>query len=222
MAFYGIALQMGSCVLTEFDDDGFLTAQPDGLGDSPQVEPYQLHHYAGFESRAQDPELDPQGKPIQGKGCGLLYGSHGNENHAWLGHDPRFVAAKPPLGKGDACQYALRLIPSFDVHSGTDGTKTIYVEVGESAHVITIGVDGNGDSILSLVHADGMAIIMQHETVIMKNAAGDAYIEIGASGGVLNGNWQVTGDIFDSLGVSLSGHLHPTGVGPSGPPVPGG
>jgi hypothetical protein len=221
VAFVGITFELGACVLTEYDGDGHLGAQPDGLGPNPRVEPYELHHAAGFESRPQDPELDADGNVIEGKGCTLLMGSIGNENHAWLGADPRFVLSRPPLEKGDVVQYALRTIPSFDIHKGEDGTKTIYVEVGDSAHVITVGVDGNGDSILSLVHADGMAIIMQHEKVIMKNAAGDAYIEIGASGGVLNGNWQVTGDIYDSNGVSLSTHLHPTGVGPSGPPTIG-
>jgi hypothetical protein len=221
MAFVGIRFELGACVLTEYDDDGHLTAQPDALGNDPRVTPYELHHQAGFDSRPQDPELDPDGYVIEGKGCTLLMGSIGNENHAWLGADPRFVASRPPLEKGDVVQYALRTVPSFDIHKGDDGTKTIYVEVGDSAHVITVGLDGNGDSIISLIHADGMAVIMQHEKLILKNAAGDAYIELNDSGGVLNGNWQITGDIFDSLGVSLLGHIHSTGVGPSGPPLPG-
>lgn len=221
MAFIGLVFELGSCVLTEFDDDGFLTAQPDGLGDQPRLEPYELHHQAGFASRPVDPEVDGSGKLIQGSGCKLLFSSLGNDNHAWLAADPRYVASYPPLGKGDAVQYAMRTAPSFDIHSAEDGTKTIYVEIDDSAHVITVGKDGNGDALLSLVHADGMAVIMQHEKTIIKNAAGDCYIEINASGGVLNGNWQITGDMFDSLGVSLLGHIHSTGVGPSGPPLPG-
>lgn len=193
MGFTGLTFEVGSCVLTEYNDDGFLMAQPDGLGADARLASYELHHQAGFESRPADPEVDADGNVIQGRGCNLLLGTVGNERHAVLLADPRFVLSRPPLGKGDAVQYALRTAPSFDHHSGEDGTKTIYVEVGDSAHLIIVGHDGNGDPIVEIVHADGMAITMLKNSLVIKNNAGDCYIELNDSGGTLNGNWKVVG-----------------------------
>lgn len=221
MSFLGITFELGACVLTEFDADTFLTAQPDGLGAEARVHPYELHHPFGFASRPADAEM-ADGKVREGKACNLLIGSIGNENHAWLGADPRYVSSFPPLKKGSAVQYCASPLPSFDVHDGENGTKTIYVEVGDAAHVITVGVDANDEPTLSIVHKDGMAIIMAKQKTIIKNAAGDTYIELSDSGGTLNGNWTVTGTLADTLGVSLAGHIHASAVGPVGPPMPSG
>lgn len=222
MPFIGLTFELGACVLTEYDPDGFLNAQPDGLGGDPRVAPYELHHPFGFASRPRDPETGPNGEIIEGQACNLLIGTDGNETHVWLAADPRFTGLLPPIKPGGSVQYAAGGPgPSFDMHDGEDGTKTIYVEIGDSAHVVTIGRDGNGDPLLSLIHSDGMAVILHNGKAIIKNSGGDCYIEIGDGGGVLNGNWRVTGDISDSSGVSLLTHLHPTGVGPSGPPTPG-
>jgi hypothetical protein len=220
MSFIGIVWEMGACVHTEFDADGYLTAQPDGLGDAARVHPYELHHPLGFAARAVDPEM-VDGKPVQGKGCNLLIGSLGNENHTLLLADPRYVASFPPLKAGSVVQYACSPLPSFDTHDGENGTKTIYVEVGDTAHVITVGVDSNGLPLLSIVHSDGMAIILEKSKAVIKNAAGDCYIELGESGGTLNGNWVVTGNLSNTLGTTFDNHIHPTGTGPSGPATPG-
>lgn len=231
MSFQGIVFELGACTLTEFDQDGVLTAQVDGLGDEPRTEPYELHHPFGFAARPEDPETGPNGEILEGKACNLLVGRDGTEAHAWLAADPRFVENFPPLAKGSSVQYCAK--PSFDLHNGEDGTKTIYVEVGDSAHLVTIGLDGNGAPIVEVVHSAGMALTLLDGKAILKNAAGDAYVEVGASGIVLNGNVKITGtlecngasittigDVVSKTGVSLSMHPHPTAMGPSGPPTP--
>lgn len=233
MSFQGIVFELGACTLTEFDPDGVLTAQVDGLGAEPRTEPYELHHAFGFAARPEDPETGPNGEAIEGRACNLLVGRDGTEAHAWLAADPRFVENFPPLKKGSSAQYCAR--KSFFLLDGEDGTATLYAEYpdGSTAHLCTIGVDGNGDPILELVHGEGMALTFIDGKGILKNAAGDAYVEVGASGIVLNGNVKITGtlecngasittigDVVSKTGVSLSLHPHPTAMGPSGPPTP--
>lgn len=218
MAFQGIVFELGACVMTDVDEDGVLMAQVDGLGESPRTAPYELHHPFGFASRPLDPETAKDGTLIEGSACNLLVGRDGTEGHAWLAADPRFVQNFPELKKGSSAQYCARR--SFDLHDGEDGTKTIYVEVENSAHLVTIGRDGNGDPIIEVVHSEGMALTMFKGKVILKNAAGNAYVEVNDSEIVANGNLRVVGDVKTRTFISLEKHTHISPFGPTSPPVP--
>lgn len=220
MSFQGIVFELGACTLTEFDADGVLTAQVDGLGDEPRTEPYELHHPFGFAARPEDPETGPNGELLEGKACNLLVGRDGTEAHAWLAADPRFVENFPPIEKGSSVQYCSK--PSFDLHSGKDGTKTVYVEYpdGSTAHLGTFGFDGNGDPILELVHGEGMALTFFKSKAILKNAAGNVYLEVGGDEIVANGNVRVVGDVKTAKSISHDLHAHITPFGLTSPPIP--
>ncbi len=179
-------------------------------------------HPLGFAARAPAAKANSKGKPLGGGGCRMLIGKDGTDIITELKGDPRDLAQLPPLPtEGGAVMYAPgAAVPSFHVISSKDGTHQIYVEIDDSSHVITIGKDGNGESVLSITHADGMALELFRKKTILKNAAGDCYIELNESGGTLNGNWKIVGDIADSTGISLLHHTHLTPLGPSGPPLP--
>lgn len=214
----------GSVTFSEYDEDGFLGVQCDVFGEIDSgMPPFESLGTYGFANRPPDPGDDGAST--------VLYFYKGDQAFAIPFGDPRRTPSLPPLKKGSSIQYCDR--PSFDMHDGEDGTKTIYVEVGDSAHLVTIGIDGNGAPIVEVVHSEGMALTLLDGKSILKNAAGDAYVEVGASGIVLNGNVKITGtlecngasisptgDVVSSTGVSLSLHPHPTAMGPSGPPTP--
>lgn len=204
MGFVGIRFELGQCVLCEYDAVGTLKAQPDGAGQSPQVASYDLMHPLGFAARAPAAKANAKGKPLGGGGCRMLIGKDGTDVVGELKGDPRDLAKLPPLPEeGASVQYAPGSpLPSFDTHTGKDGTKTIYVEVGDSAHVITVGVDGNGEAVLEITHSRGMALTLFRDKTVLKNRTGNVYAELNDDGGVLNGNWKVTG-AFDVGAVSF-------------------
>jgi hypothetical protein len=178
MPFVGLELRLGHCVLTEFDPSGFLRAQPDALGDAPQVEAYELHHTYGFWSRPPDAEVDADGKPIQSKACGLLYGSLGDQNHAWLVADPRPIALLPVPQPGESLQYG----PAANfVRCKADGSVTLFTTT-----------DGtfDGQSVYCEVAPDGVTMLTPWGKLSLKadgfhvlHASG-ARIDCGAIGGL--------------------------------------
>src|SRR5262249_264219 len=50
-----------------------------------------------------------------------------------------------------------------------------------------------GNESISIVHGDGPAVVITKDSLLLKNKAGDAYIELNAGGITLNGNIKVTG-----------------------------
>ena len=200
MPFVGIDTQIGTCMFSGLDEDGFPVAQVDANGEDSQVAPGELHHPFGFASRPVDPDLDASGQLKPGGGCTLFYSVDGDGQHMWLGYDPRYLTLMPRLKKGGSMQYCSW--GSFGIYDGDDGTFTQYVPVEKDAsgtvtkaHAITVGVDGNGDALISIVHADGMALVLHQKKTILKNAAGDAYLELSGSGAVLNGNTRLNGGL---------------------------
>jgi len=95
---------------------------------------------------------------------------------------------------------------AFDSNEATLGVegspvsslRTIYVPYAFSgttpskAHVVTL--DGtSGNESIALIHGDGMAVLIHDGGIVIRNAAGDAYVEVNASGVVINGNTVITG-----------------------------
>jgi hypothetical protein len=221
MGWSGIRFELGQAIQSTYDASGFLRVQHDGLGEAPNVGSSEVLHPGGLAYRARDPEVGPDGKAKDGGGSKILVAFDGTEYKIIYVGDQRALAGIPPLAKGSSVQYAHTAgPPSFDVHSGEDGTKQIYVEIGDSAHVITVGRDGNGEPVLELTHADGMAISMFRESLTIKNKDGTVFAEFARDKGTLSGNWKVVGDITNAEGVSLFHHTHLTPFGPSGPPLP--
>jgi hypothetical protein len=222
MGFVGIRFELGQCVLCEYDAAGTLKAQPDGAGQLPQVASYDLMHPLGFAARAPAARANAKGAPLGGGGCRMLIGRDGTDVVTELKGDPRDLAQLPPLPvEGGAVMYAPgAAVPSFHVVNSKDGTHQIYVEIDNSSHVINVGRDANGEPVLSLTHADGMAVEMFRESLRIKNKTGSVFAEFAPETGTLSGNWKVVGDITNAVGVSLFNHTHLTPLGPSGPPLP--
>lgn len=147
MAFMGLEILLGQCVLTEFDSDGHLLAQPRALGDDPRVESHEVHHVYGFQSRPLDPDVDADGKPIQGRACTLLYGSIGNSNHCWFGSDPRPVEHLPVIGKGESMMFGPKA--NF-VRCKADGSVTLFTTTDGTV---------NGKSVYAQVRPDGFTFL---------------------------------------------------------------
>lgn len=84
-----------------------------------------------------------------------------------------------------------------------DGEKRIY------------GRDANGNIV-------GEAHIKRDGSVVVTNQSG-AIVTLNPDGSVSVNGGKVTptGDYITAAGVSLDTHVHPTALGPSGPPTPG-
>lgn len=211
MGFVGLTFELGACVLTTFDEDGFLTAQPDGLGDEPRLAGYELHHAFGFASRPIDPETDSTGGIIEGRACNLLIATLGNETHAWLAADPRYINKFPQLKKGSSVQYASDGV--FSVLDPETHTWTLYVPYAfdasgtpTKAHVITVGKDGNSKPIVELVSGEGPSITILEKSLVAKNAGGSAWIEINDNGTNIIGPLKAHGgaDLGGTASVPLA------------------
>lgn len=60
------------------------------------------------------------------------------------------------------------------------------------AHAIILDPT-TGNETISIVHGDGMSVLLGSGGVVVKNAAGDAYVEVSAGGVTINGNTVVNG-----------------------------
>lgn len=222
MGWAGVRIELGQAVFSSYDSGGILRVQHDGLGSSPKVGSSETLHPLGFAARAPAAATAPDGKALDGGGCKVFVVFDGTEYRILYLGDHRDTAQQPPLPpEGGAVMYAPGCpVPSFHVVNSKDGTHQIYVEIDGSSHVITVGRDANGEAVLSLTHADGMAIEMFRESLRIKNKGGSVFAEFAPDEGTLSGNWKVVGDITNAAGVSLFNHTHLTPFGPSGPPLP--
>lgn len=230
--------QYGSSLLSEYDADGFLGIQIDAYGEQASGMPtFEAIHPQGFAGRPRDPSEAGAGTN--------LYFFQGDQAFVLSTQDPRSITGGyvPGLTKGSSIQYGDRGVdddgnakgPSFYLIDGDDGTHTAYFEYedGSTAHLFTFGVDGNGDPIITIAHGDGQALEFFKGKSILKNKSGSVFLQLDDDGMVLNGNIKgtgalevngaridPTGDFITKTGVSLTFHVHPTAMGPSGTPVP--
>ena len=139
MAFVGLKWEVGACVLTEFDGDEFLRAQPDGLGADSRMASYEVHSPYGFQSRPLDPETDSEGRVLQGRACNVLIAVDGTQRYILLGSDPRPIEKLPRLDKGESMFYgpaanfarckADGTVTLFTTTDGTYDGQSVYAEV---------------------------------------------------------------------------------------------
>lgn len=186
MAFRGLEFDLSVATLTQYDD-GFLGVQIKDYGDEDQAGgvPFELHSPFGFLSRPDDPDSS-------GLGCQVLYSATGNDTHAWLSHDPRYIPLLPQLKKGGSMQYCKK--GAFAQFDGDDGSYTIYIPYANGAKAMALSIDVVNEAI-SLVHGDGMALVLANGTATLKNADGSAVLFLDAGGVNFGGNITLAGGV---------------------------
>jgi hypothetical protein len=193
-----IRWELTTAIATGYDAAGFLGVQPaafgttggddSGMGDYQQILPH------GYLARPLDRGTDKVG-------AYLLCATEGGKGYGMPLHDPRVSSVYPPISKGSngiANDKGAFLVLDYDSDTATQYVPIEFDGSGvpTKAHSVQIGKDSStGKACLNLVHANGMAIVMLDETIVIKNAAGDAYIELSADGVVLNGNTKLVGGL---------------------------
>jgi hypothetical protein len=197
-------------VVAGYAADGHAHIQHDGFGEEDSgAQPLALHHWFGFQgvphhgTRGANGEVDPE------RSCPLLWGYGQNDGHAWPMADPRWIAKLPQVNPGGSIQYGGKLgQPSFQFFDGSSGSWQVYVPYGFSgtgtdglpskAMSIAVNVRTPGAESVEIVHGSGMSVTMLaggKNSVVVKNAAGDAYVEVNDDGITVNGNMKVNGAV---------------------------
>ena len=108
----------------------------------------------------------------------------------------------PKEGEVDIVQYGGGFLSLADNSEGNGTTAVLYtpeLDAGgaiKKAHAVVLDTAPSNSSV-SIIHALGMALLMtKEERVIIKNAKGDAYVELGPNGIVLNGNVTLNGGLL--------------------------
>lgn len=65
---------------------------------------------------------------------------------------------------------------------------------GTPTKAMAIIIDPATESV-RIIHGDGMAVLLEQRRTIIRNAAGDAYIEVGEGGIIVNGNTKLVGGL---------------------------
>lgn len=195
--FTGLAWDLGTVTITDYDADGFpeVQVQTFAPSDDPSAESMEMHHPFGFLSRPRDPDAD-------GMGCQLFYAREGSRSHGLLSYDPRTIPLLPTLKKGGSVQYGAT--GSFFEFDGEQGSATCYVPYAFTgatpahAHLLALDAQTAGAESISLVHGAGMALTMVAggtNDVALKNKAGDAFVGVNDNGVSLNGDASVVGSL---------------------------
>lgn len=185
------------CVASSAYADGWLTVQRDAYGGAASgAVPSTIVMPYGFLSRPQDPDGD------QASCQGLLI-REGNETHLMPTLDKRVLEKLPEVAKGGSIQYCSK--GAFGLLDPDQDTWTLYIPVAfdgdgkpTKAHTLTVGKASDGSPLLSLVHADGMALVMQSDdkhSVTLRNKGGDASITLDDDGITLIGKVRIAGGL---------------------------
>lgn len=83
---------------------------------------------------------------------------------------------------------------SFDDTAAKESLTTLYVPYANGSKAHAIILDPEQESI-GVIHGDGMAITLGDEQMVLKNASGNAYIQLSSSGITLNGNVKIVGGL---------------------------
>lgn len=182
---------------------GFLTVQPDFYGDKAGGEGGIVQHPYGFLGRPADPDGDGS--------CQVLHAYEGDQLHAIPTQDARALAKLPALSKGGSVQYGSDGgFASFDPDTHT---HTLYIPTDfdasgtpTKAHLFQIGKDTTGKRCITILHADGPAITVLEggkKSIVIKNAASDAYVEVNDDGITLNGKTTIKGGLTANEGAAV-------------------
>jgi hypothetical protein len=158
----------------------------------------------GLIVRARRPTKDSKGQEQRVEG---LAAKLGDALLRFAGRDTRLNGFYPNPREGDVALvgYAGAFdsnSPRFDADGNPAGTERVtYVPYafvdGVPTKAMTIEVLGvDGEESISIIHGDGMAVLMKaggKNSVVVKNKAGDAYVEVNDDGCTLNGNVVING-----------------------------
>lgn len=197
-----IPFDFGQSIFSEYDEDGVLGVQLDHYGGEGHATS-EVHSPFGFQARPLDPEKDKDGEPSVG--CAVLWWREGGQTHAMPLNDHRVRELLPKLRKGGSMMYSGS--GSYAVFDGEDPAKVAragsfvvgipYTSGGKDrAHTLTLDKRTDGSESVSLRHGSGMGVQMVaggKNSLVIRNAAGDAYIEINDDGIVLNGEVKING-----------------------------
>lgn len=198
-----LAHDIGVVTGSFYDADGFLGVSIDAYGEqNGGVQPYENHQPHGYFSRPHDPDSDGEGNV--GRGCTVQYATEGGQGHAWPCSDPRLLERLPQFAKGSSCNYGGPLLrqPGFSFFDGGSGSFTLSVPYGfddegkpSKSMLVALDVREGGSETLSVRHGDGMGVTMSAGSAVLRNNAGDVYVEVNDEGVVLNGSTQVNGGL---------------------------
>jgi hypothetical protein len=200
-------IELWEATLSGIDTNGFYGVQRSGQANSGGAQagltPDRLYHPYSFVARPRDPD--------DAGACQLFYQRAGTgEGFSWLANDPRDVGIIPPLKKGGSAWYCWT--GAFQTFDGDTGTLTTYVPYDDNgtikAHLITVGVDGNGTPIVEFASGTGLAVTLLDDTLTVKNASGSAYIVLDDSGTSIVGPFKAAGgaDLGGPTSVTLVKH----------------
>jgi len=199
-----IPFDFAQSILSEYDEDGVLGVQLDHYGGEGHATS-EVHSPFGFQARPLDPDKDASGEP--GAGCAVLWWREGGQTHAMPLNDHRVRELLPKLRKGGSMMYSGS--GSYAVFDGEDPAKVArpgsfivgipYTSGGKDrAHTLTLDKRTDGSESVSLRHGSGMGVQMVaggKNSIVIRNAAGDAYVEINDDGVIINGELKVNGAI---------------------------
>lgn len=199
-----IGLDMGVCMLSEVDKDGFIGIQVDAHGDDAGVETYEAHFPLGFYARPLDPEKDANGEALPAGSSTVLFGIEGGQGHAWPMGDPRAIQ-KLPKGakkKGGAVFYS-PASGGFAMWEGKDpkgvrreGSFSVAVKYGEKSALFAVDVSTPGKEVIKLTHGDGHGIELRSDgSVFMIDKSGASWLQIKGDQIVMNGDTQAQGSL---------------------------
>lgn len=185
-------------------EEGFPVASPDLYGEEASGgHAMLLQHPYGFLGRPADPD---------GNGaCQALYAWEGSQGHVIPTLDKRVLEKLPENKKGGSVQYGFD--GGFGQFNPETHTWTLYIPTDfdgngtpTKAHLLQIGKDTNGKRCVTLLHADGPAITILEggkKSVVIKNAASDAFLEVNDDGIVLNGKTTIKGGLKAAEGAGV-------------------
>jgi hypothetical protein len=188
--------------LTTYDANGFLGIQFDGYGEQESgLVDVEVFRPLGVFGRPPAATLDANGTATFTSWALSLWDGDDLTGGLIL-NDPRVQTKLPEISEEGGAG-----LHGFDgawcLFDSEKHTFTLYqpIEfdgdgVPTKAHVVTIGIDGNGTPIVELVHANGQAITMLGDAFVLSSKDGGARFELAAGGAITAvGNMQVTGGI---------------------------
>lgn len=205
-----IEFDFGIAALASYDEDGHAEIQTDspGLDGEEGTQPAERLMPLGFHAMPLDPDKGPDGDV--GLGAPVLTITHGDRRYVIPLQDPRDVGKVPRCRKGGTMMAGgAGDYRSFVAIDGEDpkgvqnaGSITVAASYSKGGVKKTLGfafnVRNTGKEEISIVHGEGQRITFSasgSRGVVISNAKGDAYVEIGDDGNVLAGNSKVQGSL---------------------------
>ena len=199
-----VVLDFAQVLGTEYDDDKHLHATIDLHGEEEAAgHPLEVLSLLGTVVRPLDPESVADGDP-QGASPVLTL-THGDIRAVLPLNDPRSMSSLPLVKSGGYLTFCPAAPGSFAIFEGLDpkkvrraGSFTLSTKYGEKAHLFELSVATDGKENVKLVHAEGMGLILQAgdtRSALLKNASGDAYVQVHDEGLDFVGKTRVTGNL---------------------------